>query len=174
MLTAQKMKAITCIVLFLLTAVVAAQEEQKWQRIYTGDEALIEVDTSNVVFAEYGVFTKVDFASARIGRVSVRTIYSKPQALREDKLVRHQKRLETIEFDCGRSRPAGELKIYPARDVVRRYRILKTVLLDSKDKPVKEIETTASEDWRTIKFGTMMDRLSEPACKLIDEKKRHP
>jgi hypothetical protein len=137
---------------------LAAQgEKEKWQRVYTGEDSIIEINVSKVTFVEYNVSRTVTFSTS-IGRVGFRTTLSKSEALKETPAVKYKSRLETIEFNC----------------VANRYRLHEATLLDEKGKIVKAFGWDPSAEWREIKHGGMMEKLSGPACKLIDEKRRNP
>ena len=154
------MRILPCAVLLLAAALIAAQEEkEKWQRVYTGEDSIIEMELA-----------KVTFGSASIGRVRFRTTFSKPQTLNEKPVVKYKKRLETIEFRCEMD--SVRLGHYPANTT--RYRLFEATLLDAKGKVVKPLDWDPSEGWREVKFGSMMEKLSVPACKLIEEKRRNP
>ena len=154
------MRALPCAVLLLAPVLIAAQgEKEKWQRVYTGEDSIIEME-----------LTKVTFGSASIGRVRFRTTFSKPQTLNEKPVVKYKSRLETIEFKCE----MGSVRLghYPANTT--RYRLFEATLLDARGKVVKSLDWDPSEDWREVRFGSMMEKLSYPACKLIEEKRRNP
>src|SRR6266542_4205505 len=133
------MRLLAC-VLFLMPAVfIAAQDEkEKWQRVYTGEDSIIEIDVS-----------RVTFASARVGRARFRIILSKPEVLKEKPAIKYKSRLETIEFRCGEKR-SGVRKVPP--DAVR-YRLYEATLLDAKGKILKTYDWNPAEDWREVRFG---------------------
>ena len=153
------MRVLPCAVLVLVPVLIAAQEDkEKWQRVYTGEDSIIEIEVSKVTFVEYNVSKKVTFASTRVGRVKFRTIMSKPEALKEKPAVKYKTRLETIEFNCA----------------AKRYRLYEASLFDDKGKLIKTYPWEPSEAWREVRFGSMMEKLAVPACKLIEEKRRNP
>lgn len=169
------MKAFACALLLTVPGFLPAQEKDvEWQRVYTGDDSIIEIDSSTVVFVEDHVSTKVTFASTRVGRVRFRTIYSKPQTLKSEHPVNYDIRIETIEFTCAKNEP-GVLKRHAANnDVEKRYRLFDAVLFDKKGTVIKSFPWNPSEEWKEVRFGSMMEKLFLPACKLIDEKRRNP
>ena len=132
-------------------------EKEKWQRVYTGEDSIIEINVSKITFVEYNVSRTVTFGY-RTGRVGFRTIFSKPETLKEKPGVRYKSRLETIEFNC----------------TANRYRLYIATLLDDKGKVIKTFGWDPSEEWKETKHGSMMDKLAGAACKLIDEKRRNP
>ena len=140
------MRILICI--FLMVPIpILAQEKERWQRVYTGEDAVIDMKVSQVTF---------EIGSS--GRVRFRTILSQPEILKETPLVKYKRRLETIEFRCGE----------------RTYRVYEATLLDAKGQPIQSYEAKLSQDWKVFKAGGMMERLFAPACKLIAEKRRNP
>jgi hypothetical protein len=140
------MRILICILL-MVRIPIQAQEKDKWQRVYTGDDAVIDMKVSQVTF---------EIGSS--GRVKFRTILSKPEILKEMPGVKYKRRLETIEFRCGE----------------RTYRVFEATLLDSKGQPIQSYEAKLSQDWKILKAEGMMGRLFASACKLIAEKRRNP
>jgi hypothetical protein len=154
------MRVLPCALLLMSSVLSAAQEKkEKWQRVYTGEDSIIEIDISKVTFVEYNVSRKVTFAYSA-GRVGFRTIYSKPEALKEKPGVKYKSRLETIEFNCAAN--------------AARYRLYEATLLDEKGKVIKTFGWDPSAEWKETTHGGMMDKLSGAACTLIDEKRRNP
>ena len=141
------MRILTCTLSLMLSALAGSQEDEKWRRIYTFEDAALEMNVS-----------KVSFGTGKIGRVRFRTVLSKPEALKEMSGVKYKSRLETIEFKCAE----------------RQYRVYETSLLDPKGKAIKSFEMGMSEEWKAVKSGSMAGRMYAPACKLIDEKRRNP
>lgn len=132
---------------WLLPFPVAQEAKDKWQRVYTGDDVIIEIN-----------ILKVTFGEKKIGRVRFRTVLSRPQQVKETPAVQYKSRLEIIEFKCAE----------------RQYRIYQTTLLDLKGNVIDSYEGDISEEWKTLKPGGMMQKLFGPACSLIDEKRRRP
>lgn len=149
------MSLLPCALLLLALIFPGQREKEKWQRVYTGEDSTIEMDISKVTFVEYDASRKVTFAY-NAGRVGFRTIFSKPEALKENQGTKYKTRLETIEFNCA----------------AKRYRLYEATLLDEKGKLVKTFARDPSAEWREIKSGGMMDKLSWAACKLIEEKRQ--
>jgi hypothetical protein len=134
------------LILLLLPALVSPQEKEKWERVYTLEDATIAMNA-----------TKVEFVGAGdIARVQFRWNYSKPQSVDASTETKYKTRVETVEFNCAR----------------RRYRLTGFTLLDGKGKAVfsKELEPNELE-WKFVKAGGMMERLLGPACRLIEEKR---
>jgi hypothetical protein len=143
-----------------MSTVLSAAQEKKgtWQRVYTGEDSIIEINVSKVTFVEYNASRNVTF-SYNTGRVGFRTIYSKPEALKEKPGVKYKSRLETIDFNCAAN--------------TARYRLYEATLLDEKGKVIKTFAWDPSAEWKEIKRGGVMEKLSGAACALIDEKRRN-
>ena len=151
------MRVLPCALLLMSSVLSAAQEKKgTWQRVYTGEDSIIEMNVSKVTFVEYDVSRNATF-SYNTGRVGFRTIFSKPEVLKEKPGVKYKSRLETIDFNCA----------------TNRYRSYETTLLDEKGKVIKTFGWDPSAEWKEAKHGGMMDKLSVAACKLIDEKRRN-
>lgn len=133
------------LLLLLLPAFTAAQEKDKWERVYTLEDATIAMNA-----------TRVEFGPNRMGRVQFRWNFSKPQSLDGSSEAKYKSRVEVIEFNCDR----------------RRYRLTAFTYFDTKGKSVfsKELEE-AEREWKFVKAGGMMERLFGPACRLIEEKR---
>lgn len=136
---------VSLIFLLLLHAIASPQEKDKWERIYTLEDATIAMNA-----------TKVEFDDSGIGRVQFRWNYGRLQSLDGSLETKYKTRVEVIEFDCER----------------RRSRLFGYTLLDAKGKTVfsKELEGREKE-WKFLKAGGMMEKFFGPACKLINEKR---
>lgn len=153
------MRVLLCALLLMPPVLFASQDEkEEWQRVYTGEDSIIEIDVSRVTFVEYSSARKVTF-SYKTGRVGFRTILSKPEALKDNTAIKYKTQLETIEFNC-----AGN---------TTRYRLYESTLLDDKGKVVKSYEPNPIKEWKEAKLGSMMNKLAGAACTLIDEKRRN-
>lgn len=150
------MRTFIGIVLLAIVTVAAQRPKETWQRVYTSADSIIELDAAKVVFVQLG--SKVTFAATRIGRVRFRTTLSKPEALKDKPTLKYKTRLENIEFKCDE----------------KKYRVHEASLFDDKGKLVKSIAWDPAEDWKEVRFGSMMEKLALPACKLIDEKRQSP
>ena len=166
------MRFLPCALLLIPAVLFAAQgEKPKWERVYTGEDSIIEIDASRVTFVEYTGAGRVTF-NYKTGRVVFRTILSKPEALKENSAIKYKTRVETIEFQCNETSKV-ELKRYPPL-AVGQYRFYETTLLDNKGKVVKTYGRVATEEWKDVKFGSMMAKLAGSACDLISEKRKNP
>jgi len=110
----------------------AQQTNDKWQRVYTDEESVIDINVANL-----------RFEPGNILRAGFRTILSKPEKLEAPAGAKFKSRLETIDF----------------KGIERRYRIWETSLVDSKGKILRTYPATSTDDWRTIKIGGVMERL---------------
>ena len=154
------MRVLACALLVLAPLFIEAKEEREtWQRVYTSEDSIIEMNVS-----------KVTFGTRPVARVRFRTILSRPQTFTGKTSIQYKTRLETIEFKCE-IYGAGSGR-YPAN--ATRYRLYEASLLNTKGQVIKSFEWEPSEDWKEVRFGSMMEKLSLPACKLIDEKRRNP
>ena len=124
--------------LFSLPVSIRAQGE-KWQRVYTGEDSIIDLDASSSTFAVGHVL-----------RVTFRTTLAKPESLKEEPGTKVKRRLETFEFKL----------------IEKRYRIHEIRLLTSAGKVVQSYWANASEDWKAMKLGGMMQRLFDAARQL--------
>lgn len=136
---------VCCALLFLPLPAASSQEKDRWERVYTLEDATIAMNS-----------TKVELRANGMGSVQFRWNFSEPQSLGGTPDTRYKTRIETVEFNCSR----------------RRYRLTAFMLQDSKGKTVlaKELEP-AELEWKFVKLGGMMERLLGPACKLIEEKR---
>jgi hypothetical protein len=110
----------------------AHQTKDKWQRVYTGEQSVIEINTSSLKFAP-------DF----ILRVQFRTIFSHAETLPGTSATKYKMRLETIDFKLNE----------------KRYRISETSLLDSSGKELQWYSTNQMREWRVLKSGGVTEKL---------------
>jgi hypothetical protein len=141
------MRILACVLLLqlLLTGPAPSQEKEKWERVYTLEDATIAMNA-----------TKVEFGAGGAASVQFRWNFARAQPVDDAPEAKYKTRVEVIEFNCAR----------------RRYRLTAFKLLDAKGKPLfsKELEP-AEREWKFVKPGGMMERLYAPACKLIEEKR---
>jgi len=130
---------IVCFLCSLPTPIQKRKAKARWQRVYTGDESVIEINVSSLRL-EPGHILRVEF----------RTILSKPESLKGTPVVKYKSRLETIDFKLND----------------KRYRLCETTLLDPNGKTLQSYTTTSAEDWRTLKEGGVMERLFNAARAL--------
>lgn len=129
-------------VLLLSSSSIIAQKLPEWYRVYTFDESMIEMNTTNVMLG------------GDIGRVTFRWIFDQPQQLSGHPDLRYKSRLETIEFKCAD----------------KRYRYYEVRLLDSKGKPIHSELMRSPYAWQVINQDRVIGTISIPACELIARK----
>ena len=110
---------------------VQAQTKDKWQRAYTGDDSVIDVNISSLTL-ETGHVLRVDF----------RTTLARPENIAAQQSAKYKSRIETINFKLNQNR----------------YRLAEIVWFDSKGAKLTSSTTTA-EDWRVLKPGGVMEKL---------------
>ena len=115
----------------LLVSTVVAQSPELWKRVHTGEDSVIDLNTS-----------LVEFDVGHILRIEIRTILNTPEELRDSSKTKYLTRLETVEYNLRQ----------------QRYRIIHVVLLDSSGKSVQTFDMKSAE-WKPLKAGGMMDRL---------------
>lgn len=140
------MRTFVYLLLLLIATTPAAQEKDKWERVYTFEDATIAMNA-----------TKVEFGDNGTARVQFRWNFAKPQTLDGSPETKYKSRVEVIEFNCDR----------------RRYRSAGFTLYDAKGKAILSKEAEAKEEWKFVKLGGMMEKLLGPACNLIEEKRRN-
>ncbi len=139
--------ALLPLVFFLAsTSLTAQQQPPEWYRVYTLDEGIVEMNTSQVTFG-----------GKDIGRVRFRWTFDQPEALSADPQVKYKSRLEVMEFNCS----------------LHRYRLYDLTFFDGAGKVIRSEQMNPPDEWCTVRFGSMMEKLFAPACELI-EKTAHP
>ena len=114
------------------------QTPDKWERVHTGQEYVIEINVSHM---------KLD--PDHILQAQFRTILSAPESLRGQPEAKYKTRLETIDFKLNE----------------RKYRFAEVTLLDPSGK-VLQTYPTATQDWRVLKAGGITERLFDAARTL--------
>jgi len=133
---------ITQLILLLACLIVTGstfgqREDDRWQRIYSGDDATIEILPSSLRLESDHLLT-----------VTFRTAMSSSQPLKKEKPgVKYKTVIETIEFN----------------PITRQYRYSEIRWLDSGGTEVDHYQATAPTDWRPIKQAGMVDRMLEMA-----------
>ena len=129
-------------VLMLLAGPLAAQEKSQWQRVYTYEDAVIEMEVIRLSFGNFG-------------RVRFRTVFDEPGPLGRLRGIRYKSSVEEMEFHCAE----------------RGYRITEMVLLDAEGKVIQSFKAGGSQEWKVAESGSMMGRLTDAACRMIAEKR---
>ena len=117
----------------------AQQTKPKWQRVYTGEESIIEINASSL-----------KFEPDHILRVQFRTIFSDPETLPGTSGAKYKTRLEVLDFKLNQ----------------RQYRTFETTLLDASGKELQSYSTSELRDWRVVKEGGITERLFDAASTL--------
>jgi len=120
------------LVLSLTPSAHAQQAKDKWQRLYTGEGSIIELNVANTRFEPSYVL-----------RVEIRTTFSDPQKVSRTSNETYKTRLETIDFKLND----------------KRYRLFETTVLDSSGRMLSSYQFTPADEWRVIKPNSFMDRL---------------
>ena len=142
------MKLLSCALWLTLPAAPAGQEADEWRRILKyEDGTVIELNTS-----------RVTFGTAYSGRVRFRVVWAEPQSLKGLPETTYKTHLETVELKCRE----------------RRFRRAEITLLDADGKRVYFHEGESADAWEEVKPKRMMNVIIEPACALIEEKRRDP
>ena len=129
--------------LLLLTPIVA-QEMSRWQRAYSFEDSVIEIDTSNVIIG------------GDIGRVTFRWKFDQPQQMKGNSKSTYQSQLETMEFKCAD----------------QRYRMYELTFLDSTGKTIYSKIMSPPYEWHSVRGDGVISTIAGLACELINEKVR--
>jgi hypothetical protein len=133
---------LSALLLFFSLTAASAQKTSEWQRAYTFEESLIELNTSNVVLG------------GDIGRVTFRWVFDQPEQLSRSSNQRYKTRLETIEFKCAD----------------KQYRMFEVTYLDASGKTIQSQMMRPPYQWLKVKWGGVMATLLPAACGLIERK----
>lgn len=117
---------------------VHAQPKAKWQRVYTGDDSLIEVNSFSLALERDHVL-----------RADFRIILSRPENLTVSQGAKYKSRIETIRFKLNENH----------------YRLCETTWFDAKGTQLHSY-MPATEEWRVMKRGGVMERLFDSASTL--------
>lgn len=140
------------LVFFLAQATIKAQTIKtqplpEWFRIYTYEDSIIELNTNYVMFS-----------SQKAERIRFRWIFQQLQTLDEKSQIKYQTILQEVRLDCRNK----DFRLYSAQ------------WLDGKGHVVANEIYKEDENRRKIRFGSMMEKFYESACKLIELRKRQP
>jgi hypothetical protein len=115
-----------------------AQSKDKWQRVYTGEDSVIDLNLSSSTLEGDHVL-----------RVDFRTTFAKPENIARNQGRKYKSRIETIRFKLNQNR----------------YWLAQVAWFDTKGAQLDSTVTTA-EDWRVLKAGGVMERLFNAARTL--------
>ncbi|HEV8136826.1 MAG TPA: hypothetical protein VGP85_19265 [Pyrinomonadaceae bacterium] len=122
---------ILTILLASAVACVHAQRKGKWQRVYTGEGSVIDIN-----------FSSSALEPQHILRAEFRTILAKEEFIADRQGARYKSRVETIRFKLNE----------------KRYRLCDSAWFDAKGRKVYSFTPTV-QDWRDLKQGGVMERL---------------
>ena len=127
--------------LLLAAAAAAQQPKSKWVRVYTYEDAVIEMEEIRLSFGNFG-------------RVRFRTVYDEPRPMSGKPDLIYKTVVEDIEVMCAE----------------QQYRLGSSVYLDAKGAAVHTYKSRGDEEWEEVKTHMML-RLLDPACRMIERKK---
>ncbi len=131
----------TFLLTLLLALTAAAQRKSKWVRVYTYDDAIIEMEEIQLSFGNFG-------------RVRFRTVFDKPRPMPGRPELMFKTVVEDLELQCKE----------------REYRLSTAVYLDRKGAAVYVYKAKGDEDWEEVKTHMML-KVIDPACRMIEKKK---
>jgi hypothetical protein len=135
---------IAILLLSMMLPLTTAQEKEKWKRVITFDESVVDLNVSQVSFGE-----------GDIAQVKFRTTYSKLVPVRGG--GNYKVLVEVMDFRCQE----------------RLYRLSEETFFDKKGTVIPMPGTSVSAEWKPVKSQGMMERLLAPACELIKEKRQY-
>lgn len=113
--------------LLFVSAGSHAQTNETWQRVTTGEDFTVDVDSTSLVFKP-----------SQILEARYRTEYSKSETLAGNPPVKYKARVDTIQFNIADYS----------------YRILEVSLLDSKGRTVQSLTADDKKPWKQIRDGS--------------------
>jgi hypothetical protein len=132
---------IAFLLLLLLSSVSAlAQRQPEWQRVYTFDESVIDMNTRHIFTTGPGV-----------GSATFRWTFNKPEVYSSDSRILYKTRFEIIEFNCPD----------------KQFRTDEVTLLDSGGRIVRSEGMHWLADWTKNNSSAVMSTLAASACALI-------
>lgn len=123
------------VIFFSTSLCLHAQTRDKWERVYTGEDSVIDINVSSSTLE-----------AGRVLRVDFRTTLAKPENLSGNQSSKYKSRIETISFKLNQNQ----------------YRLAETTWFDAKGAKLDSYAATA-EDWRVLKQGGVMERLFNAA-----------
>lgn len=124
-----------------LAGAATARQKSKWVRVYTFDDAVIEMEEIQLSFGNFG-------------RVRFRTVYDRPRPLPGKPDVKFKTLVEDLEIQCKE----------------REYRLSESLYLDGKGRAVHSYRAKGDEDWEEVRTHMML-KILDPACRMIEKKK---
>jgi len=142
------MKVLILTSLFLLVSTsLFAQETLVWERVYTFDDSIIEMNTGLVTYG-----------GKNIARVRFRWTFDQLENLNGNARPKFRSQLEVVEFNC----------------TDKRYRPYEITYFDAAGQSLRKVETNPPVEWRPLRYGGMMEKLFAAGCELIERKTRPP
>jgi hypothetical protein len=131
----------------LISSSLVAQDTSVWQRVYTFDESIIEMNNGLVTYG-----------GKDVARVRFRWTFDQPEQLSGDARMKYKTQLEVIEFNC----------------TDKRYRPYEITYFDTAGTAVRKDEMNPPVEWRQYGSSAMMDKLFAAGCELIERKTKPP
>ncbi len=137
---------VVALVLLLLAAAgsPAAQEKSRWRRVYTFEDAYVEMEVRRIWLSSDGY-----------GRVRFRTVFDEAGPMGRLGGVSYRSSVEDVEIECSE----------------RAYRVAEVLLLDAGGRVVRTLQASRSAEWRVAGRGSVMGRQLDAACRMFAEKK---
>jgi hypothetical protein len=126
---------------FALAGAGAAQPKSKWVRVYTFDDAVIEMEEIQLSFGNFG-------------RIRFRTVFKKSRPLPGQPDVLFKTLIEDMELKCKE----------------HEYRLAGALYLDRKGRAVRVYNAKGDEEWSEVRTHMML-KILDPACRMIEKKK---
>src|SRR5215471_11994017 len=140
--------------LILLTSILlvgfplaAAQTSPVWERVYTFDNSIIEMNNELVTFG-----------GKDIAHVRFRWTFDELEGLSGDPGIKYKSQVEVLELKCDD----------------KRYRPYEITYFDANEKPLRKQEVNPPVEWRPVGSAAIMDTLFTAGCELIARKRNPP
>lgn len=138
------MRILVLSLLLLFSTSAFAQRGSVWQRVYTFDDSVIEMNTGQIVKTAEGV-----------GHATFRWSFDQSQTYSSDRRIKYKTRIERIEFKCSEDR----------------FRTYDLKLLDDAGKVVRHESKLRLAEWSDTRSSAVMSTLAGAACNLISPPK---
>lgn len=136
-----KLIVFTLTFLFSLSSLLA-QQLPVWDRVYTFDDSIIEMNTSDLIIG------------GNIARATFRWTFDQPEILSGHPQQTYKSRHEVFEFNC----------------IDKRYRPYEITFVDAAGKLTRTEVGNPPPKWFAIIPGSMIEKLFTPACQLFNER----
>ena len=135
------MRTVACLLALTLAAAAAAHQKSKWVRVYTFDDAVIEMEEIQLSFGNFG-------------RIRFRTVFKKPRPLPGQPDVLFKTVIEDMELKCRE----------------HEYRLTDALYLNRKGGAVHFYKAKGDEEWSEVRTHMML-KILDPACRMIEKKR---